>query len=29
MVAMNRNKNDRNDARSIAHLIRAGWYAII
>ena len=26
MVAMNRNKNDRNDARSIAHLIRAGWY---
>ncbi|MEX0409733.1 hypothetical protein ABGN05_29255 [Aquibium sp. LZ166] len=24
MVAMNRNKNDRNDARSIAHLIRSG-----
>jgi len=26
MVAMNRNKNDRNDARSIAHLIRSGWF---
>jgi len=27
MVAMNRNKNDRNDARSIAHLIRSGWFS--
>jgi transposase len=26
MVAMNRNKNDRNDARWIAHLIRSGWF---
>lgn len=26
MVAMNRNKNDRNDARSLAHLIRSGWF---
>lgn len=26
MTAMNRNKNDRNDARSIAQLIRSGWF---
>ena len=26
MVAMNRNKNDRNDARSLAQLIRSGWF---
>jgi transposase len=26
MVAMNCNKNDRNDARSIAQLIRSGWF---
>jgi transposase len=26
MTAMNRNKTDRNDARSIAHLIRSGWF---
>ena len=29
MVAMNRNKNDRNDARSIAHLIRSGWFKAV
>ena len=29
MVAMNRNKNDRNDARSIAHLIRLGWFKAV
>ncbi|MCR9072741.1 MAG: hypothetical protein NXI18_13565 [Alphaproteobacteria bacterium] len=23
---MNRNKNDRNDARSLAQLIRSGWF---
>lgn len=26
MVAMNRNKNYRNDARSIAQLVRSGWF---
>ena len=26
MVAMNCNKTDRNDARSISHLIRSGWF---
>lgn len=26
MVAMNRNRNDRNDARSIAQLVRSGWF---
>lgn len=26
MTAMNRNKNDRNDARSLAQLIRSGWF---
>ena len=26
MTAMNRNKNDRNDARSIAQFIRSGWF---
>ena len=26
---MNRNKNDRNDARSIAHLIRSGWFKAV
>lgn len=26
MTAMNRNKNDRNDARSIAQLVRSGWF---
>jgi len=26
MVAMNRNKNDRNDARSLAQLVRSGWF---
>jgi transposase len=26
MAAMNRNKNDRNDARSLAQLIRSGWF---
>lgn len=29
MVAMNRNKNDRNDARSLAHLIRSGWFKAV
>lgn len=29
MVAMNRNKNDRNDARSLAQLIRSGWFKAI
>lgn len=29
MVAMNRNKNDRNDARSIAHLVRSGWFKAV
>ena len=29
IVAMNRNKNDRNDARSIAHLIRSGWFKAV
>ena len=28
-VAMNRNKNDRNHARSIAHLIRSGWFKAV
>ncbi|MEM8753913.1 MAG: hypothetical protein AAGF90_13120 [Pseudomonadota bacterium] len=26
MVAMNRNQNDRDDARSLAQLIRSGWF---
>ncbi len=29
MVAMNRNKNDRNDARSIAQLVRSGWFKAV
>ena len=29
MVAMNRNKNDRNDARSLAQLIRSGWFKTV
>ncbi|MGB7431920.1 MAG: IS110 family transposase [Ahrensia sp.] len=29
MVAMNRNKNDRNDARSLAQLIRSGWFKAV
>jgi len=29
MVAMNRNKSDRNNARSIAHSIRSGWYKAV
>lgn len=29
MVAMTRNKNDRNDARSLAHLIRSGWFKAV
>lgn len=29
MVAMNRNKNDRNDARSLAHLVRSGWFKAV
>lgn len=29
MVAMNRNKNDRNDAHSIAYLIRSGWFKAV
>ena len=28
MVAMNRNKNDRNDARSLAQLVRSGWFRL-
>ena len=27
--AMNANKNDRNDARSIAHLVRSGWFKAV
>ena len=29
MVAMNRGKNDRNDARSIAQLVRSGWFKTV
>lgn len=29
MVAMNRNKNDRNDARSLAQLVRSGWFKAV
>ena len=29
MVAMNRSKNDRNDARSLAQLIRSGWFKAV
>ncbi|MEV8469030.1 transposase [Fluviibacterium sp. DFM31] len=29
MVAMTRNKNDRNDARSLAQLIRSGWFKAV
>ena len=29
MVAMNRNKNDRNDARSIVRLVRSGWFRTV
>lgn len=29
MVAMNRNKNDRNGARSIAQLVRSGWFKAV
>lgn len=29
MVAINRNKNDRNDARSIAQLVRSGWFQAV
>lgn len=29
MVATTRNKNDRNDARSLAHLIRSGWFKAV
>ena len=29
IVAMNRNKNDRNDARSIAQLVRSGWFKAV
>lgn len=29
MVAMNRNENDRNDARSIAQLVRSGWFKAV
>ncbi len=29
MVAMNRNKNDRNDARAIAQLVRSGWFKAV
>lgn len=29
MVAMNRNKNDRNDARSLSQLIRSGWFKTV
>ena len=29
MVAMKRNKNDRNDARSIAQLVRSGWFKAV
>jgi hypothetical protein len=28
-VAMNRNKNDRNDARSLAQLVRSGWFKAV
>lgn len=29
MGAMNRNKNDRNDARSLAQLVRSGWFKAV
>ena len=29
MVAMNRDKNDRNDARSLAQLVRSGWFKAV
>lgn len=29
MVAMNRSKNDRHDARSIAQLVRFGWFKAV
>jgi transposase len=29
MAAMNRNKNDRNDVHSLAHLIRSGWFEAV
>lgn len=29
IVAMNRNRNDRNDARSLSHLIRSGWFKTV
>lgn len=29
MAAMSRNKNDRNDARSLVHLIRSGWFKTV
>ena len=29
MAAMSRNKNDRNDARPLVHLIRSGWFKAV
>jgi transposase len=29
MAAMNRNKNDRNDARSLAQMVRSGWFKAV
>lgn len=29
MTAMHRNKNDRNDARALVHLVRSGWFKAV